>query len=160
MGGRRSRLSRWAWPVLGASVLLLAGCGQTHPLGSPQLPLVPGAHVVKRIKVCDTGANPFCAFDMVVVDRRYAGSGALARSEQAHLKTLGWTIQQGENKQEQTALSPGTKLRIIFRSSSDELLAIDLNRVKRRPSAFALALARTVFDRTPAMAVILESGPR
>lgn len=158
MAPRASRRARWL--PLGGLVLALAGCGHSQRLASPRFPLVPGAHVVKRVKVCDKGANPFCALDMVVVDPRYRGGLALAQSEQAHLKALGWAVQKGENEDEQTALSPGTKLRLTYGSASDELMAIDLNRVKRRPQSFALALAKTLFERTPAMAIILEAGPR
>jgi hypothetical protein len=151
--GRRS-----AGLVLGLLALTLAGCGHGEALGSPRVPLVPGAQVIYKLRRCDPGHHVFCGLEVVVADRRFTSSGALVTSEVRRLKALGWALQQGEINQEQTALSPNGKLRIVYATAANDLLAIDFGWAQRTPEE-VLTLAHTMFNRTPAMSLLLEAGP-
>jgi hypothetical protein len=100
----------------------------------------------------------FCALDMVVVAPRFRSADALIGEQRRRLRSLGWTLQQSEVGQEQSAVSPGQKFRLIFATAPGDLLALDEGWVQR-PHAISLALARTVFDRVPALSLSLEAGP-
>lgn len=125
---------------------------------TPRLPLVDGARVIYQEKSCDPGKHTFCGVQMVVADHQFTSSGALATGEASRLQRLGWTLQQGEINQERTALSPSGKLRIIYASAPQELLAVDFGWAMRTPALIS-SLDRTMFDRTPAMLLVLEAGP-
>jgi hypothetical protein len=95
---------------------------------------------------------------MVVADQRFPSGGAFLKSERRYLRQLGWSLQQGEIGQERSAISPGHKFRIVYATASGDLLAIDLGWIKR-PSPIALALSKTLFDRLPAISLMVEAGP-
>ena len=150
----RSR-GRWLWVSL--LCLVVAGCGQSH-LGTPRLPLVSGAHVVAQARLCDEGSNAFCALDMVIEAPGYRSAEALETAQRRRLRSLGWTLQETEVGQEQSAVSPGQKYRLIYATAAGDLLAVDQGWADR-PRAIALALSKTMFDRVPAMSLRLQAGP-
>jgi hypothetical protein len=154
MGARRLSLALLALPVL-------AGCGgakSTRPVSVDQLPLVPGAKIVTQATQCDTGDNPFCAIEAVVVDRRFGSSGALTASEDRLLHKLGWKSSAGDDGDEAAANSPGQKLRVTFATAINDLVGIDEHWITRSP-AITTALGRTLFQRAAAMSIMLEVGP-
>src|ERR1700756_2169008 len=120
--------------AVGLLALLVAGCGSGRKLDSPRLPLVSGARVVYREKSCDAGQHVFCGLEMVVADGRFTSAGALVAGEARKPQSLGWTLQQGEIDQERSALSPSGRLRIIYASAPQELLAIDYGWATRTPA--------------------------
>jgi hypothetical protein len=147
---------------LALCVLALAGCGG-HGAGKSTpdpaaLPLVHGSKVVMQMTECDRGANAFCGVELVVVNRRTESSGALVTKERNQLRKLGWNLGLGDIPAEWSASSPDGKLRIVYATASADLLGIDLGWIVRSP-AVALALGRTMFDRQPAMSIMLETGP-
>jgi hypothetical protein len=143
-----------------ASLVVITGCGSSSPTHEPDpsaLPLVKGATVVARYRQCDPGANAYCAIDLVIVDTRYSSSMDLLQSEKHWLKSHHWTGTGGDASQERAADSPGHKLRVTYATAQDELLDNDLGWIQR-PRAITLALSQTVFNRTSALAVMLEPG--
>ena len=144
--------------AVGLLALTAAGCGSSRKLDSPRLPLVSGAHVDYRLRTCDPGSHAFCGVQLVVSDHRFSSSGALVTGEARKLQHLGWTLQEGEIDQERTALSPNGRLRIIYASAPQELLALDFGWTVRTPALIS-SLDRTMLDRKPGMMLVLEAGP-
>jgi hypothetical protein len=149
------------WPA-GALVaaLAVAGCGQPSGGGHPALgtvPLAPGLRVVADSHRCDRGANPYCAEQVVVVGRAGSSSALVAR-EKSRLKALGWSASQGDTGKEQAADSPGHALRLTYAGAQDDLQAYDMGWIHRAPS-IVRALSRTMFERTPALSLMLQTGP-
>jgi hypothetical protein len=143
------------------ALVALAGCGQgtsRRSLSLRQVPLVPGATIVTHTAQCDRGANAFCAIEAVVVDRSFNSSGALAASEDHLLHRLGWKSSAGDDGDEVAADSPGQKVRVTFATAIDDLIGIDEHWI-RRSRSIEMALDRTMFDRTPAMSIMVEVGP-
>jgi len=136
----------------------LAGCGQGGSISTPRLPLVYGAHVVQRSRLCDKGQHVYCGLYEVVYDSRYRGSQALMSAERRHLQSVKWSVGQGDIGQEQSAVSPDHKYRLTYATSEGELRAIDLGWV-HRPSAVSQALAHAMFDQTAALEVTVAAGP-
>jgi len=149
--------------AIGVVALALAACGQARGPGgrSPnpsELPLVKGSTVMSRVTECDRSANAFCGVELVVVDDHTHSSGALVAKERFHLRKLGWTFGQGDIPDERSAASPDGKLRVTYATASADLLGIDLGWIIRtRP--VALALSKAMFNRRPAMSIMLETGP-
>jgi hypothetical protein len=144
--------------AVGLLALTASACGGAGTLDSPHPPLVSGARVVYQEKNCDAGQHVFCGVEMVVADRQLTSSGALVTEEARRLQRLGWTLQQGEINQESSALSPSGKLRIIYASAPQELLAIDFGWATRTPALIS-SLDRSMLNRTPAILLVLEAGP-
>lgn len=154
MGVRRLTLSLLA----GA---LIAGCGaapSSKSLSLQKVPLVPGATIVHQALQCDRGGNSFCALEAVVVDRHFTSSGALTASEDRLLHRAGWKSSAGDDGDEAAADSPSQKLRITFATAISDLIGLNEHWITRAPS-IEMALVRTMFDRTPAMSLMLEFGP-
>jgi hypothetical protein len=148
-------------PVLAGCGLALAGCGSggaSGPLSLNELPLVPGAHVAAQARLCDGGANPFCAVQAVIVDPHSSSSGALVEREHLKLKSLGWTTSAGDDGDEVAADSPGHKVRVTYATGVDDLIGLDEKWIKR-PWPIWASLSESMFSRTPAMSVMLEVGP-
>ncbi|MGI8902910.1 MAG: hypothetical protein ACR2IP_04495 [Solirubrobacteraceae bacterium] len=154
MNGRR--LSALA-PI--ALVVTLGGCGQRAPRvpASSALPLVGGAGIVASARQCDPGANAFCALQLVVTGSRYPSSGELLRSENRRLRQLGWTATHADIGDERAAESPGRRVRVTYATADGDLQGIEQGWIKRSRTIY-LALDRTLFDRTPAISVMLEAG--
>lgn len=143
------------------ALVALAGCGSatpTRPVSLRQLPLVSGAQIISQTRECDTGSNGFCALEAVVVDHSAANSGALTAAEDHLLHRLGWKSSAGDDGDEVAANSPGQKLRVTFATAIDDLIGLD-ERWITRASSIKMALDRAMFDRTPAMSIMLEVGP-
>lgn len=143
------------------ALVVLAGCGSVTPTRPPsigQVPLVSGATIVSQATQCDSGANPFCAIEAVVVDPSFGSSGALTASEDHLLHKLGWKSSAGDDGDEAAADSPGQKLRLTFATGIDDLIGIDEHWIRRAP-AITMALDRTLFDHASTMSVMLEVGP-
>jgi hypothetical protein len=156
MIGRRLRLPL----VLIAAIPALAGCGQARVGQAPAvsgLPLVDGARIVSQQRQCDRGANPYCALEFVLVDTDYPTSMALLSSEHSRLRESGWTSAVGDFGQESAADSPGHKLRLTYGTAASELEGIDLGWIQRSPK-IAVSLSGAMFDRTPAISLMLETG--
>jgi hypothetical protein len=147
--------------ALPALVAVLAGCGGTAASRSPrasELPLIHGASIVQEVKQCDRGANAFCAIEMVVVDQRLNSSGALVYGERHRLRQDGWSLEAGDTGPQHAADSPSHALRVVYATAEGDLEGIDMSWIER-PRAIALTLAKEMFDRVPAMSVMLETGP-
>jgi hypothetical protein len=141
-------------------ILIVAGCGGTarhRRLAVDGAPLVSGARVVAQARSCDRGANPYCSLQLVVVGSRFRSSTDLLEAEEGRLKALGWTSTVGDTPKERSADSPGHRLRLSLAIAPDDLLSWDQGQVKRRPP-IAHALARAMFERAPALSLMLQTG--
>ncbi len=139
----------------------LAGCGQAGrraPLDASALPLVPGARVVAQARQCDRGANAYCALELVAVNPRYRSSGDFVVAERRHLHALGWALVGAQGSGERAAESPGHKLRVTYSTAISDLQQVELGLIKRART-IELALSQTLFERTPAISLMLEDGP-
>jgi hypothetical protein len=160
MRRRRLRPALLASGALALSVIALSACGSSgssRSLTLDKLPLIRGARVVVQARQCDSGANAYCAVEAVIVDQRAGSSGAFVSSEHQFLRKLGWTSGAGDNGNERSAESPGSKVRVTYATAAGDLTGIDLGWIKR-PRAITLSLSRLMFARTPAMSVMLEVG--
>ena len=156
MSGNRSRLL--LAPI--ATALGLCACGHAgagHPAAVSDVPLVGGAEIVSSARQCDRGANPYCALELVVVDPRYRSSGDLLTSEHRQLKASGWAETGGDTGQELAANSPTHPLRLTYATAVGDLRGVDLGWIPRSRQT-ALALSRQIFDRAPAISLMLESS--
>ena len=95
---------------------------------------------------------------LVVVGRGPGGAAPLVTREHERLKALGWTSSQGDTGKEQAADSPGHKLRLTYAGASDDLQALDMGWIRRAP-LIGRALSETMFARTPALSLMLQTGP-
>ena len=149
--------------LLAATVgaLTLVGCGQAGghpPLTLAGAPLVSGARVVAHVRSCNHGANAYCSLQLVVAGSGFHSSIDLLTAEEKRLRALGWTSTQGDTPKERSADSPGHRLRLSLARASDDLLSWDEAQASRR-LPIARALARTMFERVPALSLMLETGP-
>lgn len=143
--------------VLGAA---LAGCGDGRTGRTPPLrrvPLVPGATVRFALRQCDSGANPYCALNAIIVDTRYRTSHDLMEAERRLLKAAHWSSSFADTGLERAAESPGHRLRLTYATADDDLRAIDQQYIKR-PPPIAMRLSKLDFAGTPALSVLLEAG--
>jgi hypothetical protein len=143
-----------------AAALSATACGQSSSGPPPVLgrvPLTPGSRIVADQRSCDRGANAFCSLQLVVVGGHYANSTALLAAEQQRLDALGWTSSVGDSGVEKAADSPGHKLRLTYATASDDLKGVDLGWIPRRPP-ITRALSRVMFERAPALSLMLETG--
>jgi hypothetical protein len=141
-----------------AAVAGVAACGDgPHTPSLAGFPLVAGARVVTKVHVCNPGASAFCAYEFVVIDRRYSSSRALVLAQRNRLRRDGWIGASPDTGVELANESPGHKLRVTYATAFEDLKGIDLSWI-RRPWAIQIALDRAVFDLTPAMSVRVETG--
>jgi hypothetical protein len=145
-------------PALLAAVAL-AGCGagggRTPSLGG--LPLAPRAQVAATHRVCNTGAEAFCALQVVVVARGYRTSLNLLGAERGLLRRHGWAPANAPEGLERAADSPGDKLRVTYATASGDLQGVDLGWI-RRSREVTLALSHAMLAHTPALSIVLEVG--
>lgn len=153
---RRPRVG--ALSVAGAAALL-AGCGSggSRTPDLAQLPLVSGARFQVKERVCDSGSNAYCAWELVVADRAYRDSNALFEAEHRLLLRRGWSGADGDIATQHAADSPGHRLRVTYANPVDELTGIAIFGV-RRSRAVALALSKATFSHTAVISVLLEVG--
>jgi len=143
-----------------AMATALAGCargGNPRSVGSSEVPLPRGTHVVRKVRSCDRGANAYCSVQLVVVGAGYGTSAALLTGEAAALKQAGWTSTLGPQGKEKGSDSPGHNLRLTYSTAYEDLLALDSGYIQRTP-ALGRALAGVVFAGSPALSLILERG--
>ncbi len=149
----------WLTPTLAAGCLALAGCGGggARRVDLAGVPLPGGTRIATHVETCDRGANAYCAQQLVVIGDHDHTSTALLDRETLHLSQLGWTSSQGTDGDEMAAESPGHRLRLTYATAYDDLLGVDSKWIKRRPPV-TRALSAAVFDRAPAISLILERG--
>ena len=138
----------------------LAGCGvgaSAPAVGVTQIPLPPHTFITARVHSCDRGANPYCAEQVVVQGPAYGSSADLLITERHLLDHRGWSSAAGADGMEKGEDSPGHELRLIYATAYGDLLGIDSSWVKRSPP-IARALAAAMFDRRPALSIMLVRG--
>jgi hypothetical protein len=149
-----------ALPPVGLAVaaLALAGCSSgRHVPSLGGLPLAGGSRVIVQTKMCNPGANAYCADELVVVNGQFRTSNDFLDTERAILHKLGWTGQYAPNGNEHSDDSPGHKLRVIFATAQGDLIGIDLGWIKRSRSV-ALALSHAILGRQPTLSMLLLAG--
>ncbi len=142
-------------------VLVVGGCAPGGADRTPSLasvPLVRGAHVRVRVRVCNKGANAFCALELVVAGTGYRTSMQLLRAETALLKRLHWRHANADTGLERAAYAPGGKLRLTYATPKGDLESVDLGWVQRNRT-IRVALAHVMFENEPAMSMLVEDGP-
>ncbi len=152
------RRGRLAWLL--AAPVLLAACGQSAATRTPSIssvPIVAGGRIVAQTRSCDKGANAYCAWQVVIADPRYASSLDLLASERSALVKRGWSRGGGDTGNEHGADSPGHAARLTYATAFGDLLGIDNGWIKRSWPV-TLALSTAVFDRVPALSMLLETG--
>lgn len=154
MSGRRLGVA-----ALALAATALGGCGDSgqHTPALSRLPLVPGAQITVRERVCDTGANSYCGWEVVVVDTHYRNSDQLFRAEHRHLLGQGWSGADGDIGDEHAADSPGHKLHVTYATPTGDLKGVDLGWI-RRSRPVTLALSRAIFNHEPVISMLLEIG--
>ena len=144
---------------MAGALALLTGCGaasqQTPNLTA--LPLVPGASIKVKQRVCDSGSNPYCAWELVVAGAGYRDSNALFEAEHRLLLSRHWSGADGDIGSQHAADAPGHRLRVTYANPVDELTGTADVGV-RRTQAIQLALSNAVFTRTPVISMLLEVG--
>ncbi len=113
--------------------------------------------MLASVRRCDRGSNAFCALQLVVSDAGFANSTELLRSERDHLKALGWSIANADNGNEHAADSPHHRLHLLYATAALDLVGWDLGWIQRAP-VIPRTLSRTMFDRVPALSLMLETG--
>ena len=140
--------------------LTVGGCGEVSATHTPDLagvPLTAGAQVLASVRRCDAGANAYCSVQLVIADPQFANSTDLLRSERRHLKALGWTTANADNGDEHAADSPHHRLHLLYATAALDLKGLDLGWIQRAP-VITRTLSRTMFDRTSALSLMLETG--
>jgi hypothetical protein len=143
-----------------AVAVAVSGCGGSgsrHPLLS-SVPLVAGGQVVARAERCDEGANPYCALDVVFVNRDYSTAQDLVAEERRWLRRKGWIRVPAQTGDEMAADSPGDRFRVTYTTAALDLKDVDLGWIKR-PRVIALALSHAIYHGSAAMSMMLVAGP-
>jgi hypothetical protein len=144
--------------VVVVAVIVATGRGGTpRAIGLRNIPLPAGTRVLTKVRSCDRGVHPYCTLQVVVVGDRYPSSGALAATYAQQLAKLGWTTAKGPDGPEIAADSPGHELRLTFATAYNDLLGIDSNWIQRT-AAISHSLSNVMFDRTPALSIMLLRG--
>ena len=147
--------------MLAAIVLAVGGCTPGGADRSPSLasvPLARGAHVIVHVRVCNKGANAFCALELVVVGDGYRNSVQLLMAETRLLKRLHWKHANADTGLERAAYTPGDKLRMTYATPKGDLESVELGWVQRS-RAITIALSHVMFENTPALSMLVEEGP-
>jgi hypothetical protein len=153
------------WPALATAVIAaaacLGGCGsQGHtPVAAAmrEVPLAPGSTVVIEQRRCDKGARPYCAVQFVLTAPRYRTSAALSDAQQAALRRAGWGSSNGQTVAESAFHSRHGNLQLTYALGYDDLLSVDQGVIKRAPR-IGRVLSRQLFNQTPVLSGILETG--
>lgn len=144
--------------VIVAVLIVASGRGGTpRDIGLRNIPMVPGTHVLTQVRSCDPGVHAYCALQVVIVGDRYRTSQALRKTYGARLHTLGWTTTKGPDGNETAADSPGHELRLTFATAYEDLLGIESNWIQRT-AAISHSLSSVMFDRAPALSIMLLRG--
>ncbi len=141
-----------------AIVIVATGHGGTpRDIGLRDIPMVPGTRVLTKERSCDPGVHPYCSLQVVIVGDRYRTSQALRETYGANLLKLGWTTTKGPDGNETAADSPGHELRLTFATAYEDLLGVDSNWIQRT-AAISHSLSSVMFDRAPALSLMLLTG--
>jgi hypothetical protein len=163
-----SRKRRY-WALAGAGVLVAVvvavvlvvattGRGGTpRSIGLNDIPMLAGTHVQTGVRSCDRGVHPYCALQVILVGDRHQTSQALRTAYGARLNKLGWTTTMGPDGNETAADAPGHELRLTFATAYEDLLGVDSNWVQRT-AEITHALSSALFDRAPALSIMLLRG--
>ncbi|MGH2896838.1 MAG: hypothetical protein ACRDPM_26710 [Solirubrobacteraceae bacterium] len=144
--------------VAAALVIVVTGRGGTpRAIGLQDIPLVAGTRVMTKVRSCDRGVNRYCALQVVIVGDRYPTSQALRTTYGAKLLKLGWTTTKGPDGNETAADSPGHELRLTFATAYEDMLGIDSKWIQRT-ATISHSLSSTMFDRAPALSIMLVRG--
>ncbi|MFL5862518.1 MAG: hypothetical protein ACJ780_17380 [Solirubrobacteraceae bacterium] len=167
MAAKTSSRKLLVWALAGLAVLavvvvvavaaLSGRGGNPRAIGLRNVPVPAGARVVTRARSCDRGVNRYCALQVVVVGKRYASSGELRTAYAQQLGKLGWTTANGPDGNETGADSPGHELRLTYATAYEDLLGVDSNWIQRT-AAISHSLSTTMFDRAPALSIMLVRG--
>jgi hypothetical protein len=84
-------------------------------------------------------------------------SWQLIAAEQRLLYRHRWTPEDASNGDEHAAQSPGDKWRVTYATAYGDLQGIDLGWIQRS-HRITTALSEALFDRSPAISVMLEVG--
>jgi hypothetical protein len=141
-----------------ALVIIVTGRGGTpRAIGLKDIPMVAGTRVMTKVRSCDRGASRYCALQVVIVGDRYPTSEELRTTYGAKLLKLGWTTTKGPDGNETAADSPGHELRLTFATAYEDMLGVDSNWIQRT-AAISHSLSATMFDRAPALSLMLLRG--
>jgi hypothetical protein len=144
--------------ILVAVVIVAGGRGGTpRTIGLRNIPMLPGTRVLNTVRSCDRGVNPYCTLQVVIAGDRYPTSQALRQTYGAKLLKLGWTTTKGPDGNETAADSPGHELRLTFATAYEDLLGVDSNWIQRT-AAISHSLSSAMFDRAPALSIMLFRG--
>jgi hypothetical protein len=144
--------------VVVVAVLVATGRGGTpRAIGLRNIPLPAGTRVVTNVRSCDRGVHPYCTVQVVIVGDRYPSSAALRATYAKQLAKLGWTSAKGPDGNETAADSPGHELRLTFATALEDLLGVDSNWIQRT-AAISHSLSSTMFERAPALSIMLQRG--
>ena len=140
------------------AVVVVTGRGGTpRAIGLRNIPVPAGTRVVTHVRSCDRGVRPYCAIQVVIVGDRYASSAALRAAYGLQLAKLGWTTAKGPDGNETAADSPGHQLRLTFATAYEDLLGVDSNWIQRT-AEISHVLSNTMFNRSPALSLMLVTG--
>jgi hypothetical protein len=144
--------------IVVGSVVALSGCGGSER--SPKLsslPVVRGAQVVSKVRVCDKGANHYCALELVLTDPHYASPRDLVLAESKLLRSHGWSGASAQTGDELADESPDNKLRLTYATAYGDLHDIEFGWVQRTHRTQE-ALSKQMFAGAIAMSAQLQVG--
>jgi hypothetical protein len=146
-------------PLAVALALGVAGCGNGGQRGPSLagLPLAQGSRITLRDRVCDQGANAFCALELVVTSPVFRSSQNLLGAESLLLRQHGWLRANAPTGLERAADSPRDRLRVTYATAGGDLQGIDLGWVHRARTV-TLALSRALIEHHSTLSVLLQVG--
>jgi hypothetical protein len=169
MPARTSSRRLLIWALAGAAAVVAAvlavavviattGRGGTpRAIGLRNIPLPAGTRVATNVRSCDRGINPYCSLQVVLVGDRYPSSTALRAAYGQQLAKLGWTVAKGPDGNETAADSPGHELRLTYATAYEDLLGVDSKWIQRT-AGISHSLSTAMFDRAPALSIMLVRG--
>ena len=146
-----------AMVVVAVAIVATGRGGTPRAIGLTNIPMIPGARVLTKVRSCDRGVNPYCSVQVVIVGDQYPTSQALQIAYADQLRRLGWTTTTGPDGKETSADSPGHELRLTFATAYEDLRLIDLGWIQRR-APISRSLSATLFRRARALSIMLVTG--
>ena len=151
---RRARRGRGRWRCSPGA----AQADRAHPDLS-QLPLVPGARFQVQERVCDSGSNAYCAWELVVADRALPGLERAVRGRASRsCSAATGAAPTATSPRQHAADSPGHRLRVTYANPVDELTGIAIFGVRRSQAGGAGAVQGRVHRTPPVISMLLEVG--
>ncbi len=146
--------------VAAVTVVLIVATGRggtPRAIGLKDIPLPAGTRVMTKVRSCDPGVNPYCSLQVVLVGTRGQSTAQLRSGYRRDLLRLGWTTTKGPDGNETAADSPGHELRLTFATAFEDLQGIENNWIQRT-AEISHSLSNTMFDRSPALSIMLLRG--